>query len=535
MAPRLNKLASWNRAHDRLVPETWPELKPSFTLPIKAKIMTFGSCFARNIETNLTKLGFDVPTSRATMPVAEWASTDNQFLNRYTPASILTEVETADKHLQHDNGYDPDVSARYMIPIANGKVVDSQFPGFVPVSETRFHERRKELLELTKHAFDADCVTITLGLIETFYDTEQDIYLCAAPNGQLKRLSQDRFELKTLTFLESYEMVRKAIEIIRRRNPDVKILITTSPIALTRTFSEDDVIIANCYSKSVLRAICGQLSSEIPKTDYFPSYESATITKSWDIYDPDMLHLSKSFVSKIVSRLVDYYFTEVPPAAVSYQRSFAAFQERDYETARQEIEKAIELEPESAETQAHAGMVARSLGETAVAAQYFKRAADLRPDADTLSNLAMALLKLAKIDEAFEAVNNAIKLEPTRQSLRLQRASLLVRIEDLSAAEKEVDFVLAENPRNVHAVIQKLAILERQEDTPGIIDVAKAALRDVGGGHKDRMRAYLAKAYLETGEIDQAKLYYSSAQAGSKFFRGFDVELEKVETLSATS
>ena len=89
-------------------------------------------------------------------------------------------------------------------------------------------------------------------------------------------------------------------------NKNVKILITTSPVPLSRTFTTDDVIIANS-SKSVLRAVAGEIAAANVAMDYFPSYESVSGTKNWQIRGEDLLHVSDAFVGKVVSRLTDIY------------------------------------------------------------------------------------------------------------------------------------------------------------------------------------------------------------------------------------
>ena len=47
-------------------------------------------------------------------------------------------------------------------------------------------------------------------------------------------------------------------------------------IKLTATASGAHVLSATTYSKSVLRAVAGELASGDPNTDYFPSYEIVT-------------------------------------------------------------------------------------------------------------------------------------------------------------------------------------------------------------------------------------------------------------------
>ena len=57
------------------------------------------------------------------------------------------------------------------------------------------------------------------------------------------------------------------------KNPAMKFLFTVSPVPLTATATQDHVLSATVYSKSVLRAVCGELRSKYANVDYFPSYE----------------------------------------------------------------------------------------------------------------------------------------------------------------------------------------------------------------------------------------------------------------------
>jgi hypothetical protein len=56
----------------------------------------------------------------------------------------------------------------------------------------------------------------------------------------------------------------------------MRFLLTVSPVPLTATASGEHVLSATTYSKSVLRAVAGQLFSERENVDYFPSYEIIT-------------------------------------------------------------------------------------------------------------------------------------------------------------------------------------------------------------------------------------------------------------------
>ena len=63
---------------------------------------------------------------------------------------------------------------------------------------------------------------------------------------------------------------------IQKINPQIKFLLTVSPVPLTATAVDEHVLTATTYSKSVLRSVAGYLAKTRPDTDYFPSYEIIT-------------------------------------------------------------------------------------------------------------------------------------------------------------------------------------------------------------------------------------------------------------------
>ena len=50
-------------------------------------------------------------------------------------------------------------------------------------------------------------------------------------------------------------------------------LLTVSPVPLTATAENRHVLVSTIHSKSILRAVAGELASRFDFIDYFPSYE----------------------------------------------------------------------------------------------------------------------------------------------------------------------------------------------------------------------------------------------------------------------
>jgi len=76
---------------------------------------------------------------------------------------------------------------------------------------------------------------------------------------------------------QQFETIRvslyDALAKIRAVNKTVRVILTVSPVPLTATNSGRHVLTATMESKSILRAVAGQVRSGNGWVDYFPSYE----------------------------------------------------------------------------------------------------------------------------------------------------------------------------------------------------------------------------------------------------------------------
>ncbi len=323
-----NANADWSEAGSRLAPQAWPSFNPQFIVPAGGSVFTVGSCFARNIEEHVSRLGFDVPTLAFSVPHTERSGgRGNAILNKYTPAAIRQEFDWVRRVHEAGGQVTPDHVAPLTFMCSDGSVIDLQLGGFRPVSPERLIARRQELYDVFRHLFTADCVVLTLGLIEAWRDETTGLYIQQAPVHPPFRRSLSRFTFHRLPFTACLAEVQGAIDTVRAVNPAANVLITTSPVPLDRTFTADDVITATMHGKSVLRAVCGEIVAANERVDYFPSYESVMLTRDWSVFQADRRHVSDAFVGRIVQRLLDTYFREAPPerrmAHAAYMASLA--------------------------------------------------------------------------------------------------------------------------------------------------------------------------------------------------------------------
>jgi tetratricopeptide (TPR) repeat protein len=302
-----NRAARWpeRRGENRLEPECWPEFAPRFRLATGARVFTIGSCFARNVEHHLSALGFDVPTRRfLDENIKAGRHGGDEILNKYTPPSIFQELAWTKRIMERDRVVTMEDVEKLLLDLGEGRVVDLQhrLTNQYGVTRDEAFAQRRDLYRLFENAFDSEVVVITLGLIECWFDRKTGQYVEFGPFMR-KHNDGGRFVFRRLGFNEAYDFTAKALDLLGPRN----VLLTTSPVPLARTFTSDDVIVANTYSKSVLRAVAGEIADARPNVDYFPSYESVMLTKQSYVWADDLAHVDGAFVGRVVSRMSERY------------------------------------------------------------------------------------------------------------------------------------------------------------------------------------------------------------------------------------
>lgn len=162
----------------------------------------------------------------------------------------------------------------------------------------REYFREKALAHLKK----SDLFIMTLGLAEAFFDVEDQLYLNAPPPAKLALDNPERFQARLIDYPETIEYLEKIREILKKIQPSMNILVTVSPVALGKTFSGSDIVVANCESKAILRAAAGKFTSSHDDTFYFPSYESVTGSDHDFAYRWDKRHVKRDMVDRIIGK-----------------------------------------------------------------------------------------------------------------------------------------------------------------------------------------------------------------------------------------
>ena len=285
---------------NRLSPMAQPAFTPGFTLPKGGTIFTIGSCFARNVERALKDRGFRLPALDVLAKDPEFASVGSRVLNNYGAPSICNEIKWAFED-------DTDEEACFY-QMGNGWV-DLHLQNTMRPAELDVVRLRRDAIRTAYRSIaECDAVIITLGLSEVWFDTQTGYYLNMAPRRAMLRADPDRFELHVMSFEETINNLREAVDLIREKGrPDVRIVLTVSPVPLTATYRETDVMIANTYSKSVLRTAAEEIVQTYDCVDYFPSFESITLSERSHAYLDDEIHVSQEIIDLNIGRMVKAY------------------------------------------------------------------------------------------------------------------------------------------------------------------------------------------------------------------------------------
>ncbi len=289
----------------RLVPIDMPAIQPSFSIGPEETIFAVGSCFARNLEHALIKAGMRVLSREFELgSVADSRGFSGNFFNKYTIHSIVNDLKWA---LERDTF--PGEALYYSM--RDGTYCDCQL-GIAKLDGTldeivTFRHNYLDAIAQIKHA---DVIVVTLGYVETWYDTQLEIYLNVTPPHQLRRDYPDRFEFRVLSYHDVIEGLGNLYALLRRhRTGPIKMLATVSPVPLSSTFRDMDVLVANTYSKAVQRAAIEEFVLTHDGVDYFPSYEFVALSDPSLAWKSDEFrHVSPKLVDRIMSEVLSSYF-----------------------------------------------------------------------------------------------------------------------------------------------------------------------------------------------------------------------------------
>ncbi|MFN4098924.1 MAG: GSCFA domain-containing protein [Pararhodobacter sp.] len=304
--------AFWRRAIGERMPE---EIGDWYTrrFPLDGKkIATAGSCFAQHVGRHLRANGFDVIDTEPPPPGLPVEDHGNwgyglysaRYGNVYTSRQLVQLLDRAlGDFTPVEDWWEKD-----------GGVVDAFRPTIEPEpfgSVAEMRALRADHLAATAEALrKADVLVFTLGLTEAWLSSQDGACFPLCPGTAGGSFDPARHTLHNLGSAAVRADMEEFLARIRALNPGLEILLTVSPVSLMATATPQQVAVATVYSKSVLRAVAGELAEAHPFIDYFPSYDIITGPASRGVfYKPGMRDVSPEGVAHVMRQ----FFAEHRP------------------------------------------------------------------------------------------------------------------------------------------------------------------------------------------------------------------------------
>jgi len=282
-----------------------PQVLPKFKLRRDDKFYAIGSCFARGLENVLAAQNVVVESAAPEFAQLQPANKETSglgFTNKYNTYSILNELRWAlDPNAEFPrDSIVPLTRTTWYDPHTNPTL---EFVGF---EETL--ERRSLIQTITKRVRNCRAVIVTLGLAEVWRDVKADVFVNRTPIPSLFKTEPDRYEFRLSSFAENLTNLETIHTLLSRyAHPDVHIIVTVSPVPLMNTFSTMDIVVANTWAKSLLRAVAQEWAMTHPNIDYFPSYEIVQNSDRAAVWETDLRHVTGPSVQHIMELFLRKY------------------------------------------------------------------------------------------------------------------------------------------------------------------------------------------------------------------------------------
>ena len=241
-----------------------------FTIGYKTPMVFCGSCFTENIGRIMVE---------RKMPVLV-----NPFGVVYNPLSVKLVIERIVKATPLT-----EADLRFSNGLWFSYLHHSCFSS--PSKEKCLEGINTELIQAAEFIKSTKCILVTFGTARVYYLKENN-----QPVANCHKIPAREFDNRLMSVAEIVNSWSVLIEDLIKRNPDLKLIFTVSPVRHWK-----DGAIGNQQSKSILNVAIHELITKYPNTAvYFPSYEiMMDDLRDYRFYADDMLHPSKVAVDYI--------------------------------------------------------------------------------------------------------------------------------------------------------------------------------------------------------------------------------------------
>lgn len=280
---------------------------PKFNIKRRHQVATFGSCFAQHIGRALRKRKYHW---MQTEPAPGGLSEENAKLFNYEIFTCRTgNIYTVSLLNQWTRWALGHTEVPSEIFEKDGRFFDPFRPTVEPdafISEQEMRRSQDATIEAFGIAIkEADFFVFTLGLTESWFHAKDGYEYPMCPGTAAGTFDADLHQFKNQDYPFIRETLVNTLKMMREANASLKFILTVSPVPLTATMSGNHVLTATVESKSILRAVAGDLAKSFAFVDYFPSFEIISSTPfEGDFYEQN----KRSVASHGVAHVMDNFF-----------------------------------------------------------------------------------------------------------------------------------------------------------------------------------------------------------------------------------
>jgi len=147
-----------------------------------------------------------------------------------------------------------------------------------------------------------------------FFDRETGAFVLPRPSALNSRALAEKYKFRTASVQENVDNVLYLINFIRSISPDIKIVVTVSPVPILASFEFESAVQADCLSKSTMRLVAHEVvnNSNIENILYWPSFEvfrwaGSNASNYYAADDGAAWHVSEDKVAGTIKAFVDMF------------------------------------------------------------------------------------------------------------------------------------------------------------------------------------------------------------------------------------
>jgi hypothetical protein len=224
----------------------------------------------------------------------------------------------------------------------DGRLVDPFRPQIEPAgfdSLAALEASRKEHLACVSQMWrQCDVLVFTMGLTEAWISKQDGAAFPLAPGVSGGEFNESTHLFHNLSVEETVSDLRTFLQKLRTINPNIRVILTVSPVPLIATAENQHVLVSTTQSKAILRAAAHEVTKDDPLVQYFPSYEIITGAYNRGRYfESDLRTVTADGVAHVM-RVFLKHFSELEPT-IARVRS----KQPDNNRLRQEIQAGLAI------------------------------------------------------------------------------------------------------------------------------------------------------------------------------------------------